>query len=88
MSPFGHSPSLAVKCGWAVPTSSLTPKTQHLQKSLIDGGRAAELGTHEELLAKGGIYAGLWSEQLRTGGWRLPKRMGGGRGPWEEIEGQ
>ena len=58
------------------------------QLAVIDGGAVAELGTHEDLLAKGGIYASLWSEQLRTGGWRLPKRMGAGRGPLAEIEGQ
>jgi ATP-binding cassette subfamily B protein len=32
---------------------------------VIDGGRIVETGTHDELLAQGGIYAGLW--QLQTG---------------------
>lgn len=47
------------------------------QLVVIAGGKVAELGTHESLLAKGGHYAALWSEQLRTGGWRLPKRAAG-----------
>ncbi|HYD79539.1 MAG TPA: ABC transporter ATP-binding protein [Paucimonas sp.] len=32
---------------------------------VLDGGRIAESGTHEELLARNGIYAGLW--RLQTG---------------------
>jgi ATP-binding cassette, subfamily B, bacterial len=33
---------------------------------VLDQGRLVESGTHEELLARGGIYAGLWAVQ--TGG--------------------
>ena len=33
---------------------------------VLDGGKIAEQGTHEELLAHGGIYAQLWAHQ--TGG--------------------
>ena len=32
---------------------------------VLEGGRLAESGQHEELLAQGGIYAGLW--QVQTG---------------------
>lgn len=32
---------------------------------VLDQGRVAERGKHEELLAKGGQYAGLWNMQLR-----------------------
>ena len=32
---------------------------------VVDGGRIAETGTHDELLALGGIYADLYSSQLR-----------------------
>ena len=38
---------------------------------VMDGGRIAEEGTHDELLARGGIYASLWKRQ--SGGF-----LGGG----------
>ncbi|WP_163995887.1 ABC transporter ATP-binding protein [Pyxidicoccus caerfyrddinensis] len=38
---------------------------------VLDKGRVAETGTHEELLAKRGVYAALWQEQERAKGWRL-----------------
>ena len=30
---------------------------------VLDHGRIAESGTHDELIASGGIYAGLWARQ-------------------------
>jgi ATP-binding cassette subfamily B protein len=33
----------------------------------IDGGRLVEQGTHEELLARGGLYASLYHEQFGDG---------------------
>jgi ATP-binding cassette, subfamily B, bacterial IrtB/YbtQ len=38
---------------------------------VLDKGRIAESGTHDELLARGGVYATLWREQERAKGWRL-----------------
>jgi len=38
---------------------------------VLDKGRVAESGTHDELLSKGGVYAALWREQDRAKGWRL-----------------
>ena len=33
--------------------------------AVIDDGRVAELGTHAQLMEKGGIYANLYSQQFR-----------------------
>ncbi|WP_227998457.1 ABC transporter ATP-binding protein [Nocardia australiensis] len=37
----------------------------------LDGGRIAERGTHDELLALDGRYADFWNERSRASGWRL-----------------
>lgn len=40
-----------------------------------DGGasRIAERGTHDDLLAQGGVYAHLWQERARAAGWRVAR---------------
>ncbi|WPB73657.1 ABC transporter ATP-binding protein [Archangium violaceum] len=43
---------------------------------VLDKGCIAESGTHDELLARGGVYAALWREQERAKGWRLGTRAG------------
>ena len=30
---------------------------------VLAGGEVAELGTHQELVEQGGVYAGMWSQQ-------------------------
>ena len=32
----------------------------------LDGARVAEAGTHDELMARGGLYAGLYPMQARA----------------------
>ncbi len=44
-------------------THRLTSITDYDQIFVIDGGRLVEYGTHDELVAVGGTYAGLWAEQ-------------------------
>jgi ABC-type multidrug transport system ATPase subunit len=39
---------------------------------VLDKGRIVEMDTHEELLAKGGLYATLYHIQFRTDRQRLP----------------
>ena len=38
---------------------------------VLDKGRVAEQGTHEELLAQGGLYARMWAEYNRAATWRI-----------------
>lgn len=38
---------------------------------VLKDGRIAESGTHQQLLEKKGIYAGLWREQSSAGEWKI-----------------
>jgi ATP-binding cassette subfamily B protein len=38
---------------------------------VVDKGRIGQSGVHEALLASGGLYAALWNEQQRAGGWKF-----------------
>ena len=37
----------------------------------LDEGRAAERGTHDELVKLNGVYAGLWREQNKARSWKM-----------------
>lgn len=34
---------------------------------VLEAGRVAERGSHAELLARGGVYAGMWAMQQAAG---------------------
>ena len=38
---------------------------------VLDDGRVAGIGTHQELLAKKGIYAVMWNEYNRSASWTI-----------------
>ena len=44
-------------------THRLTSVVEMDEIIVIAGGRAIERGSHEELLAKGGVYRKLWDDQ-------------------------
>jgi ATP-binding cassette subfamily B protein len=44
---------------------------------VLDQGRLAERGTHEELLAAGGLYKSMWEAHQKALDWRLGSREGG-----------
>ncbi|WP_037372614.1 ABC transporter ATP-binding protein [Anaerovorax odorimutans] len=38
---------------------------------VIDGGKIAETGTHDELVKKGGIYKNMWEEYQKSVAWKI-----------------
>ncbi|MDO4265897.1 MAG: ABC transporter ATP-binding protein [Eubacteriales bacterium] len=41
---------------------------------VINGGRVEESGTHDVLLAKGGLYAKMWNDYQTAASWRIKSR--------------
>ena len=46
---------------------------------VLDGGRVAEQGTHDELLAAGGLYARMWADYEQAVSWRIKSAEGSER---------
>ena len=46
---------------------------------VLDGGRVAEQGTHDGLLAAGGLYARMWADYERAVSWRIKSAEGSER---------
>ena len=44
---------------------------------VLDRGRVAEQGTHDELLSAGGLYARMWADYERAVSWRISSVEGG-----------
>ena len=58
------------------------------QVVVLDGGRVAEAGGHEELLERGGLYADLYRKQLLSELGRKPDMMAGRTSPGDMMAGR
>jgi ABC-type transport system involved in cytochrome bd biosynthesis fused ATPase/permease subunit len=58
------TPARTVTRKWPAVAVKSDVKVGHDIAYVVDGGQIAERGTHDELLAAGGVYAGLYQTQF------------------------
>ncbi|MEM9036682.1 MAG: ABC transporter ATP-binding protein [Actinomycetota bacterium] len=63
--------ALAGRCTVLVIAHRLSTIVGADQIAVVVDGSIEQLGTHGELLAGGGTYAGFWEERQRSAGWRI-----------------
>jgi ATP-binding cassette subfamily B protein len=51
---------------------------------VLDNGKVSEEGTHEQLLQKNGLYAGMWAEYNQSVKWRITQGEKAGSGSAEK----
>jgi ATP-binding cassette subfamily B protein len=72
-------------------THRLAPVVRADRVVVLDNGRIAEAGAHEELLARNGLYAGLWNKQSgflpgSDGDWSVTPRRLKGQPFFDELD--
>ncbi|MEM9041918.1 MAG: ABC transporter ATP-binding protein [Actinomycetota bacterium] len=66
--------ALAGRCTILVIAHRLSTIVDADQIAVVVDGSIEQFGTHDELLAAGGTYAGFWEERQQSAGWRIERR--------------